>query len=282
MVDLGDLAVDDAHGVVAVDSDRVAARGEPEGVSGVGSGHLPVDDDPAVGKLAVEQDSVLGVGGESVAHCGAKLSKSWPSNTASTSLQLSRPATPWPHRISLVGVSTQELFYRRADVVARSTVSQFDQGCLSDHGDPQLRALHRMSSPQSVEVCLAFFGELGVATTDILCHSGFGTCFGQQRTDSALLQARIEVDARPGHQSVAARWEIARRWVENPILSWFPIPDLIATGELRLPFGDQRLAPIAGYDVAELCANILRDPATHVGKAYTLVGPELKGIADFV
>jgi uncharacterized protein YbjT (DUF2867 family) len=70
-------------------------------------------------------------------------------------------------------------------------------------------------------------------------------------------------------------------FVENPILSWFPIPDAISTGELRLPFGDKKLAPIAGYDVAELCANILRDPAAHVAKAYTLIGPELKGMADF-
>jgi NAD(P)H dehydrogenase (quinone) len=70
-------------------------------------------------------------------------------------------------------------------------------------------------------------------------------------------------------------------FVENPILSWFPIPDAISTGELRLPFGDRVLAPIAGYDVAEVCANILRDPAAHDAKAYTLIGPELKGMADF-
>jgi NAD(P)H dehydrogenase (quinone) len=70
-------------------------------------------------------------------------------------------------------------------------------------------------------------------------------------------------------------------FVENPILSWFPIPDAISTGELRLPFGDQKLAPIVGYDVAELCANILRDPAAHDAKAYTLIGPELKGMAEF-
>jgi NAD(P)H dehydrogenase (quinone) len=70
-------------------------------------------------------------------------------------------------------------------------------------------------------------------------------------------------------------------FVENPILSWFPIPDAVSTGELRLPFGDRVLAPIAGYDVAEVCANILRDPAAHDAKAYTLIGPELKGMADF-
>jgi NAD(P)H dehydrogenase (quinone) len=59
------------------------------------------------------------------------------------------------------------------------------------------------------------------------------------------------------------------------------MPDLITTGELRLPFGDAKLAPIAGYDVAELCANILRNPADHVGKAYTMTGPELKTMAEF-
>jgi len=70
-------------------------------------------------------------------------------------------------------------------------------------------------------------------------------------------------------------------FVENPILSWFPMPDVISIGELRLPFGDAELAPIAGYDVAEVCANILRDPADHVGRAYTLTGPELKTMAEF-
>lgn len=70
-------------------------------------------------------------------------------------------------------------------------------------------------------------------------------------------------------------------FVENPILSWFPMADVVSTGELRLPFGDAKLAPIAGYDVAELCANILRDPADHVGTSYTLIGPELKTMAAF-
>jgi uncharacterized protein YbjT (DUF2867 family) len=70
-------------------------------------------------------------------------------------------------------------------------------------------------------------------------------------------------------------------FVENPILSWFPIPDAISSGELRLPFGDRKIAPIAGYDVAELCANILRDPAAHLTNAYTLIGPELKDMVEF-
>lgn len=70
-------------------------------------------------------------------------------------------------------------------------------------------------------------------------------------------------------------------FVENPILSWLPMADLVDTGELRLPFGEAKLAPIAGHDVAELCANILRDPTGHAGSAYTLTGPELKTMAEF-
>ncbi|MBY4207988.1 NmrA family NAD(P)-binding protein [Rhodococcus fascians] len=70
-------------------------------------------------------------------------------------------------------------------------------------------------------------------------------------------------------------------FVENPIFSWLPIPNLLSTGELRLPFADAKVAPIAAYDVAEVCVNILEDPAAHVGSTYTLVGPELKTMYDF-
>ncbi|MEX5637842.1 NAD(P)H-binding protein [Parafrankia sp. FMc2] len=69
-------------------------------------------------------------------------------------------------------------------------------------------------------------------------------------------------------------------FVENPLLTWLPLGPL-SNGELRLPFGHQRLAPIAGYDVAELCAKILADPAPHISKSYELNGPELKDMHGF-
>ncbi|MET7518286.1 NAD(P)H-binding protein [Streptomyces sp. NPDC005373] len=68
-------------------------------------------------------------------------------------------------------------------------------------------------------------------------------------------------------------------FVENPLLTWLPLGPL-SDGELRLPFGDQRFAPIAGYDVAELCVKILLDPAPHISKSYTLTGPELKDMHE--
>nr|WP_271209269.1 NAD(P)H-binding protein [Rhodococcus wratislaviensis]GLK33768.1 NmrA family transcriptional regulator [Rhodococcus wratislaviensis] len=69
-------------------------------------------------------------------------------------------------------------------------------------------------------------------------------------------------------------------FVENPILTWLALEPL-GKGELRLPFGDQKFAPIAGYDVAALCVKILLDPAPHISKAYELTGPDLKDMNGF-
>jgi uncharacterized protein YbjT (DUF2867 family) len=72
----------------------------------------------------------------------------------------------------------------------------------------------------------------------------------------------------------------AAMFVENPILTWLALGPL-SNGELRLPFGRHRLAPIAGFDVAEVCAKILADPAPHISKSYELNGPELKDMHGF-
>ncbi|MFJ1975454.1 NAD(P)H-binding protein [Streptomyces sp. NPDC087903] len=69
-------------------------------------------------------------------------------------------------------------------------------------------------------------------------------------------------------------------FVENPLMTWLALEPL-RKGELRLPFGDHRLAPVAGYDVAELCVQILTDPAPHISKSYDLNGPELKDMHGF-
>lgn len=56
-------------------------------------------------------------------------------------------------------------------------------------------------------------------------------------------------------------------------------------GQIRLPFGEGRHAPIAAEDQARLIAAILQDPAPHQGKSYTLHGPvELsqQGVADAI
>ena len=73
----------------------------------------------------------------------------------------------------------------------------------------------------------------------------------------------------------------ATMFVENPILSWFPLNQLLGASELHLPFGTQKIAPIAAYDVAEICTKILIDPSAHISMSYALTGPELKDMHGF-
>jgi uncharacterized protein YbjT (DUF2867 family) len=69
-------------------------------------------------------------------------------------------------------------------------------------------------------------------------------------------------------------------FAENPHLTWMQLGPL-NNGELRLPFGNQRLAPIAVHDLAEVSVKMLVDPAPHISKSYELTGPELKDMYGF-
>ena len=73
----------------------------------------------------------------------------------------------------------------------------------------------------------------------------------------------------------------ATLFVENPLLCWLPARDIAERGELRLPFGDKKLAPVAAYDVAEFCANLLAARTPAQPHAYELTGPELKDMHGF-
>ncbi|MEE1830855.1 NAD(P)H-binding protein [Streptomyces sp. SP17KL33] len=72
----------------------------------------------------------------------------------------------------------------------------------------------------------------------------------------------------------------ATLFAESPHLTWMQLGPL-SNGVLRLPYGDQRLAPIAVHDLAEVCVKMLVDPAPHISKSYALTGPELKDMYGF-
>ncbi|MFS2156763.1 NmrA family NAD(P)-binding protein [Pseudomonas sp. Pseusp122] len=72
-----------------------------------------------------------------------------------------------------------------------------------------------------------------------------------------------------------SQWLIYPHWRQH----------IVEQGEIRLPFGDGRHAPIAAEDQARLIAEILQNPNPHQGKTYPLHGPiELsqQGVADAV
>lgn len=51
-------------------------------------------------------------------------------------------------------------------------------------------------------------------------------------------------------------------------------------GVIRGPAGAGRLAAVARADVADVAAAVLRDPASHAGRTYTLTGPEALTMAE--
>ena len=98
-----------------------------------------------------------------------------------------------------------------------------------------------------------------------------------------------QISSRPDSESGAAR----NHWVCERLLDRSGVPvahlrptffsqwliyqgrgnKIARTGEIHLPFGEVRHAPISAEDQGRLIAVILRDPAPHAGKTYPLFGP---------
>jgi uncharacterized protein YbjT (DUF2867 family) len=57
------------------------------------------------------------------------------------------------------------------------------------------------------------------------------------------------------------------------------VPDIVASGELRLPLGDTTLAPIDIDDIAKVAYAVLTTPG-HEGRTYAMTGPEALTMAD--
>ncbi|GLW12768.1 NAD(P)-dependent oxidoreductase [Microtetraspora sp. NBRC 13810] len=57
------------------------------------------------------------------------------------------------------------------------------------------------------------------------------------------------------------------------------VPDIVASGELRLPLGDTTLAPIDIEDIARIAYAVLTTPG-HEGRTYPMTGPEALTMTD--
>ncbi|GJH16737.1 NmrA family NAD(P)-binding protein [Caballeronia novacaledonica] len=98
-----------------------------------------------------------------------------------------------------------------------------------------------------------------------------------------------QISARENAKSHAAR----DHWIAERVLDWAGVPTvhirptffsewlvfpwvrdtIVRDGEIALPFGDGRHAPIAAEDQARFIAAVLANPDDHVGKTYELCGP---------
>ncbi|MFB6533933.1 NAD(P)H-binding protein [Streptomyces noursei] len=61
-------------------------------------------------------------------------------------------------------------------------------------------------------------------------------------------------------------------FLENPLFR-LGLSSVADGGAIRLPFGRAKTSPVAAADVAAVVAEVLADPAPHVGRTYELTGP---------
>jgi len=113
----------------------------------------------------------------------------------------------------------------------------------------------------------------------------------------AAEEAKLEVVAlmsqwhpHAADPSITAR----EHWIANQLYRWMPsvdvvhinpglfafmymlgLPAIVHMGMLMAPFGEGRNAPPANEDIARVVAEVLADPAPHIGKSYRPTGPEL-------
>jgi NAD(P)H dehydrogenase (quinone) len=122
-----------------------------------------------------------------------------------------------------------------------------------------------------------------------------------KRADLEAVVNLSQISARENSKSHAAH----DHWIAERVFDWSGVPvvhlrptffaqwllypfscaTIVEEGIIDLPYGEGRHAPIAAEDQARLIAAILAEPATHLGKTYTLHGPielDQAGIATAV
>ena len=62
-------------------------------------------------------------------------------------------------------------------------------------------------------------------------------------------------------------------FLDTPLFTTMAAQSIRENGTIALPFGSGRTSPVAVDDVARVVANVLRDPAPHIGHIYELTGP---------
>jgi NAD(P)H dehydrogenase (quinone) len=96
------------------------------------------------------------------------------------------------------------------------------------------------------------------------------TSFASAAPDAAFTLGRDHFDAEQAIVETGVAHTFLRDSFYLDLLPFFSD----ATGVIRGPAGDGRVAGVARADVADVAATVLRAPADHAGATYGLTGPE--------
>lgn len=102
------------------------------------------------------------------------------------------------------------------------------------------------------------------------------TSFAGAAPDAIFTLGRDHHDAEEAIRASGMAWTLLR---DNFYADFFP---LFAgeDGVVRGPAGEGRVSAVARADVGEAAVAVLRDPARHAGRTYTLTGPEAFSVRE--
>ena len=107
------------------------------------------------------------------------------------------------------------------------------------------------------------------AATAGVNHIVYTSFFGAD-PNAVFTHGRDHADAEAAIRASGMRFTLLRNNFYSDLLPYFADE----SGVIRGPAGDGRVAAVARADVADVAAEILRNPAAHAGVTYELTGPE--------
>lgn len=159
-----------------------------------------------------------------------------------------------------------------------------------------LHALHR-----AVSGCARIYFGMSISSAYIEAAANIAAVAKHHGIESFVNISQMTVAEMSIHETTASPQQ-KQHWLAEQIFNWAGLPVVEvrptvfldgfffrlsasavgAQNKLMLPFGSGKTSPIAAYDTARVMAEILANPAEHVGRIYHLTGPvsqDLGGIA---
>ena len=155
-----------------------------------------------------------------------------------------------------------------------------------------------LTRPETVAAALQDVGRMFFAMAVSPDHLLAATVVASVAKEHGKLEALVDLSQMTVSQMTATSTEESHQqrlhWLAEQVLNWSGLPvvhirptvfldtplfttmaarSIRENGTIALPFGSGRTSPVALDDVARVVANVLRDPAPHIGQIYELTGP---------
>ena len=187
---------------------------------------------------------------------------------------------------------------RAQNVLVRFMVRREDERAAELKGLGAEVVIGDLTRPETVAAALQGVGRMFFAMAVSPDHLLAATVVASVAKEYGKLEALVDLSQMTVSQMTATSTEESHQqrlhWLAEQVLNWSGLPvvhvrptvfldtplfttmaarSIRENGTIALPFGSGRTSPVALDDVARVVANVLRDPAPHIGQIYELTGP---------